>query len=118
MGAEEYARAALEREAYDPPRHHLLAWALAAQGRFTEAEAARARGLEQGEALFWQQYMYQAYTHRARGDTIRAQAAVDSAWIRVATDIGRASLDSVRVADFGRESLLESPGSEGGRQGR
>lgn len=118
VGAEEYARASLEREDYDPTRHHLLAWALAAQGRFTEAEAARARGLEQGEALFWQQYMYQAYTHRARGDTIRAQAAVDSAWIRVATDIGRASLDSVRVADFGRESLLESPGSEGGRQGR
>ena len=106
-GAERYARQSLAVRDFDPTRHHLLAWALAAQDRWDEARAARARGLEQGRALFWQQHMYEAYMRREEGDTAGAYAAVDSAWTHVATEIGRATLDSVRVSDFGLESLLD-----------
>ncbi|MGY8779243.1 MAG: hypothetical protein ACKVIN_14135, partial [Longimicrobiales bacterium] len=58
---------------------------------------------------FWQQYMYKAYVSQAAGDSLAANAVVDSAWARVSTDTGRASLDSVRVAEFGLPSLLSSP---------
>ncbi len=115
-GAERYARASLEREEFDPTRHHLLAWSLAAQGRLDEARAARARGLEQGAARFWQQYVYEAYARRAEGDPVAAHAALDSAWLRVVTEIGRATLDSVRVSEFGLEPLLE-PAAEAEIQG-
>jgi tetratricopeptide (TPR) repeat protein len=106
-GTERYARQSLALEDLDPTRHHLLAWALAAQGRWEEARAARARGLEQGRAFFWQQFMYEAYIRREEGDTAGAYAALDSAWTGVATQIGRATLDSVRVSEFGLESLLD-----------
>jgi hypothetical protein len=33
-------------------------------------------------------------------------AAIDTAWALVASDVGRATLDSVRVSEFGLESLL------------
>jgi hypothetical protein len=103
---EHYARLSLDRHDVDPTRHHLLAWALAAQGRWAEANEARARGLEQAGARFWQQYMYEAYVRRERGDTAGALAAIDTAWASVASDVGRAALDSVRVSEFGLESLL------------
>lgn len=106
-GTERYARRSLAVWDFDPTRHHLLAWALAAQGQWDEARAARVRGLEQGRALFWQQYMYDAYVHREEGDSAAAQASVDSAWTRAGSEIGRAALDSVRVADFGLLSLLD-----------
>jgi tetratricopeptide (TPR) repeat protein len=104
--AEAAARTSLALWDDDPTRHHVLAWALAAQGRFDEAAAARARGEEQGRAVFWQQYMYGAYVSREAGDSVGAYAAIDTAWTRVNTDVGRASLDSVRVAEFGLEALL------------
>jgi tetratricopeptide (TPR) repeat protein len=115
-GTEAYARASLEREDVDPTRHHLLAWALASQERFEEAADARARGLEQGRAVFWQQYMYEAYTRRAEGDSVGAYAAVDTAWSRVFTDIGREALDSVRVTEFGLESWIESVAEQPARE--
>jgi tetratricopeptide (TPR) repeat protein len=105
-GTERYARLSLERAEVDPTRHHLLAWALAAQGRWAEASEARTRGLEQAPARFWQQYMYEAFVRRERGDTAGAFAAIDTAWASVTSDVGRATLDSVRVSEFGLESLL------------
>lgn len=108
-GTERYARAALALTEADATRQHLLAWALAAQGRLDEAEAVRTRALELGQAVLWQQYLYEAYRYRSAGDTAAARAAVDTAWTRVATPLGRAALDSVRVADFGLDSLLRSP---------
>lgn len=105
-GTEHYARISLGLEARDPVRHHLLAWSLAAQGRFAEAGEARARGLEQGEALLWQRHMYEAYRHRSLGDSGAALIAVDSAWTRASTDVGRRAVDSVRVAEFGLKSRL------------
>lgn len=103
---ERHARISLGLESRDPVRHHLLAWALAAQGRFSEAHAARERGLEQGEARLWQRHMYEAYLHRSLGDSTAALVAVDSAWTRASTQLGRRAVDSVRVAEFGLESLL------------
>jgi len=119
VGTEIHARRSLERENEDPTRHHLLAWALAAQGRFDEAKQARAKGLEQAQAVFWQQYVYGAYIQREAGDTIAAIALLDTAWTRVYSKIGRATLDSVRVSEFGLEPRLgaasESPEAEGAR---
>lgn len=105
-GAEAYARAALERERSDATRWHVLAWALAAQGRIEEARSARARGLELGEGALWQRHAYLAYDARARGDTAGARVALDSAWSRAFTRIGRAALDSVRVSEFGLPPLI------------
>jgi tetratricopeptide (TPR) repeat protein len=106
FGTEEYAREALALRDVDPTRAHLLAWALAAQGRYDEALEAKEDALEQGGAIFWQAYVYEAYMADRRGDTVRALAAVDTAWAQVLTNIGRATLDSVRVADFGLQPLL------------
>lgn len=114
-GAEANARRALALEE-DGTRRHLLAWALAAQGRWEEAAATRARAEELGRAVFWQSYVYDAYMHQHAGDTVAAHAALDSAWERTFSDVGRAALDSVRMADFG----LQSRGSgdvEGGADG-
>jgi tetratricopeptide (TPR) repeat protein len=106
VATEQWARRSLALEDVDPTRHHLLAWALAAQGRFPEAAESRRRADDQGRAYFWQQYMYLAYVRRAAGDTVGAHAAVDTAWSRAFTVAGRAALDSVRVTEFGLETVL------------
>ena len=106
-GAERYARRSLELEPADPERLHLLAWALAAQGRLEEAVEARARADEEGPVGLWQQYMYHAYRLRAVGDSAGAYASLDSAWAKVYSPIGQAALDSVTVSDFGQMSRLE-----------
>jgi hypothetical protein len=85
----------------------MLAWALASQGRWDQATEARERAEGLGDTGFWQRWMYLAYDRRRQGDLDGARAAADSAWEWVATDIGRAALDSVRVADFGLSSRLE-----------
>lgn len=108
---ERLARRSLELEPNDPTRLHLLAWALAAQGRTEEARRTRARADEIGFPLFWQGQMYHAHVRWAEGDTAGALAAIDSAEVYVASDVGRATLDSVKVAEFG----VSSAGSEGER---
>jgi tetratricopeptide (TPR) repeat protein len=105
-GTEQYARAALAVNGADVSRQHLLAWSLAAQGRWVEAREARRRAEELGRSRLWHQWMYQAYARRNEGDTVGALAAVDSAWAATQTDISRATLDSARVADFGLVPLL------------
>ena len=114
-GAETYSRASLALYEPDATRHHVLAWALAAQGRWDEARIARRRAEELGQARFWHAWMYQAYMRRAEGDTVGALAAIDSAWALPATVAGRATLDSVRVADFGLPplSVADSTGVPG-----
>ena len=99
-GTEAYARAALERLETDTVRRHLLAWALAAQGKWEEAERQRATADAEQPAGFWQQWVYVAYARKRAGDHRGALAAFDTARARVATDIGRAALDSIGVADF------------------
>jgi tetratricopeptide (TPR) repeat protein len=105
-GTERYARMAVGILEDDGVRWHLLAYALAAQGKWDEAISARARAEALIETGFWQSRMYQAYLRQRDGDRVGALAAIDSAWAAVATDVGRAALDSVRVSDFGLEPLL------------
>ncbi len=108
VGTERWAREALLREVEgnDPARHHLLAWALAAQGRMDEAAEARARGDDIGRAVFWQGYVYEAYAARARGEPLVAEAKLDTAWAAVRTPAGRRALDSVMVSEFGLATRL------------
>ena len=107
VGTERFARMAIARAEDDGVRWHLLAWALAAQGRWDEAEQARERAEAEIDTGFWQSWMYLAYVRRHDGNQSGALAAVDSAWERVATDVGRVALDSVRVADFGLPPMLD-----------
>ena len=101
QGTEAYAREALDLLETDTVRRHLLAWSLAAQGRWEEAERERARADAERPAGFWHQWVYLAYTRQREGDREGALAAFDTARARVATDVGRASLDSIGVYDFG-----------------
>jgi hypothetical protein len=57
--------------------------------------------------------MYQAYVRREEGDSAGALEAVDSAWAAATNEGGRRAVDSVRVADFGLESLLDVDPSAG-----
>lgn len=105
--AEHYARRAVAIAPDDMARHHLLAWALAAQGRMEEATRAREVGDSLGTALFWMSYMYVAHERWEAGDTAEAYVAIDSAYVWVSSDLGRATLDSIKVADFGFEPTGE-----------
>lgn len=117
-GTEEWARQSLALYDPDAARHHLLAWSLAAQGRFDEAAEARERGEEIARGVFWQAFMYNAYVAREAGDTAAALAAIDTAWARVMTETGRFALDSVRVAEFGLETYrLPEADSTAGQSG-
>jgi len=109
VGTEGPSRESLEMLDTDGVRWHLLAWSLAAQGQFEEAAQARDRAEEEAMPGFWQQWMYLAYVRREEGDSEGAYAAIDSAWARVSTEIGRAALDSVRVAEFGLPTFREAP---------
>jgi tetratricopeptide (TPR) repeat protein len=104
---ERFARASLERFEEDGTRHYLLAWALAAQGKWEEAARARSRAEDLEVPIpFWHRWMYVAYLARHEGDSLGARMALDSAWASVATGLGRRTMDSVRVADFGLEPML------------
>jgi len=106
-GTERWASRAIEtqRTTPDVARHHLLAWALAAQGRWDEAAEQRAIGDDLAKPLFWQGFMYDAYVRWEAGDSTGAYAAIDTAWATVMTEAGRVAIDSVRVAEFGMETL-------------
>lgn len=108
LGTERYARLSLDIDHEDAVRWHLLAWALAAQGRWSEAAAAKDTAESQAPSGFWQHWLYLAYMRRHDGDTSGAQQALDSAWSVVATRTGRQALDSVRVTEFGLPRLLEA----------
>ncbi|MBM4182784.1 MAG: hypothetical protein FJ207_01010 [Gemmatimonadetes bacterium] len=106
-GTERLVRASLALYDRDPTRWHLLAWSLAEQGRWEEARAARARAEESPVGVnFWHPWMYVAYERRHESDTAGVRLALDSAWASVATALGRATMDSIRVADFGLPPLL------------
>lgn len=127
-GTERYARASLELYDPDPVRHHLLAWALATRGAWDAARASRRRAEELAQVRTWQRWLYDAYAGRRRSEPAEVRGALDSAWATVRTQTGRRALDSIRVADFGLEPLLEPlvgaspaagepPGRDARRQG-
>ncbi|MEQ1856179.1 MAG: hypothetical protein ABL963_06910, partial [Longimicrobiales bacterium] len=105
-GTERLVRASLALYDQDPTRWHLLAWALAAQGRFDEARTARERAESFPATInFWHPWMYRAYVAREAGDDVGVHVALDSAWAAVATGLGRRSMDSLRGTDFGLPPL-------------
>jgi hypothetical protein len=106
-GTERWAREAIQIQGNtrDVARHHLLAWSLAAQGRWGEATEEGAIGDGLARPLFWQGFMYDAYRHWNDGDTIAAYASIDTAWTSVNSRAGREAIDSVRVTEFGLETL-------------
>lgn len=101
QATERYCRAALRLDDHDPVRQHLLAWALAEQGRWDEAVQARTAAIEQGEGDYWQQWVSLAYLQAYRGDTLAAQVALDSARVKAATRSGRRQVDSLQVELLG-----------------
>lgn len=110
-GTERWARASLAIERPDPLRSQLLAWALAAQGRWEQAELAHRAVPDDSLSTFWHTWLYEAYAHRTAGDTAGMAAALDSAWAKVGTAPGRQALDSIRVNDFGLAPLLNETGA-------
>jgi tetratricopeptide (TPR) repeat protein len=110
-GAEHWARESLALYEEDATRWHLLAWALAAQGEWEEAREARQRAEASDDGRFWHQWMYVAYVRREAGDSAGSLVAVDSAWAIATGTLGRRTLDSLRVVEFGLEPLLPAPDS-------
>lgn len=109
-GAERYARAALAIRPTDAIRLHVLAWALAAQGRWAEAEEVRARADQRGVATFWQKWLYDAWLAQRRGDEPAMREALDSAVTHARSETGRAALEGFLARDFGLEGF---PGDAG-----
>ena len=103
LATERYCRATLALDDKDPVLHHLLAWALAEQGRWPEAVEARKGAIAQGEGDYWQQWVSLAYLQAFAGDTLAARAAIDSALVKTMTRSARRQVDSLRAALLGGE---------------
>jgi tetratricopeptide (TPR) repeat protein len=106
---ERLSRAALELDDEDPVRHHLLAWALAEQGRWDEAAEARLSTITRGEGDYWQQWVSLAYLEAYAGDTVAARVALDSASVKAGSRGGRRQVDSLR-AELLRDSIRPEAG--------
>jgi len=98
---ERYCRAALALDDQDAVRHHLLAWALTQQERWEEAAEARKGAIAQGEGDYWQQWVSLAYLEAWSGDTVAAEAALDSALAKTTTRSARRQVDSLWAALLG-----------------
>ncbi len=101
VGTEHWTRIALALEDEDPVRHHLLAWALAEQGRWGEAAEARLGAIARGEGDYWQQWVSLAYLHIQSGDTVAARVALDSARVKAVSAGGGLQVDSLYVTLLG-----------------
>ncbi|MEQ9401782.1 MAG: hypothetical protein RJQ04_21630 [Longimicrobiales bacterium] len=114
VGTERWARIALALESDDPVRHHLLAWALAEQGRWEEAAEARLGAIAHGEGDYWQQWVSLAHLEAQAGDTAAARAALDSARVKAVSQGGGQQVDSLYVTLLGDavpEGAPEAPGA-------
>lgn len=89
---ERFARETLKSIPDDVASWHLLAGALTALGRWDEAIRARERVIELGEGAHWQQWLSLANLRLTAGDSVRAQAALDSALARAGDPDVRASV--------------------------
>ncbi len=109
---ERFCRIALALDDDDVVRHHLLAWALAEQGRWDEAVRERRTAIGQGQGDYWQQWVSLAYLQAHSGDTAAARISLDSAASRVVTGGARRYVDSLSVALLGGRT--PGNGSAGG----
>jgi predicted Zn-dependent protease len=80
--AEEAARASIAADSTLGLQYHILSQSLEAQGRLDEAVEARLGAINHGEGGHWEQWGWLAELELARGDTVAARAARDSAEIR------------------------------------
>jgi tetratricopeptide (TPR) repeat protein len=92
---EKYCRIALAVDGDDAVREHLLAWALAEQGRWHEAAEAREAAIALGEGDYWQQWVSLAYLKAYAGDTLAAREALDSARARAGAPMAVQQVDSL-----------------------
>jgi predicted Zn-dependent protease len=95
---ERYSRASLALDENNPVCQHLLAWALAGQGRWEEAVVARRAAIAQGQGEFWQQWVWLASLEAYAGDTVSARQALDSARAKAATSTALQEVDSLSAA--------------------
>ena len=83
--AERWARLSLEADPDQPIVSHLLAGALAEQGRYAEAIPWREHTIASGEGDVWEQWISLARLRLTVGDSAGARMARDSAQARAAT---------------------------------
>ncbi|HSG07813.1 MAG TPA: tetratricopeptide repeat protein [Longimicrobiales bacterium] len=112
-----YCRIALAIDGDDAVREHLLAWALAEQGRWEEAATARQAAIALGEGEHWEQWVSLAHYRAQAGDTVAARTALDSARVRAGTKRALQEVDSLagtlRAGTFAPPDTV-SPGSPTG----
>lgn len=80
--AEAAARASLADDSVQAVQYHILSLALEAQGRLDEAVEARLGAIRNGEGGHWEQWGWLAELQMARGDSVAAREALDSARAR------------------------------------
>lgn len=90
-------RLAVTLGADDAVTFHILAWALAEQGRWADAAVVRRLAIAAGEGDQWQQWHSLAALEAAAGDTAAALAALDSAEARGPGDGAARQVDSLRM---------------------
>jgi tetratricopeptide (TPR) repeat protein len=110
---EHWCRIALSIDNDDAVRHHLLAWALAEQGRWDEAVMARKNAIAQGQGDYWQQWVSLAYLQAYAGDTVAARTALDSALVKASTRAARRQVDSLWAVLKDSVAARPSPSSGG-----
>jgi len=101
--AEAGARYSLDRDPTNTVQYHVLARALQAQGRYTDAAEARKAVIRLGEGGHPQQWLWLAEIQLEMGDTTQARASLDSARLRIGSPDGLRQFDSI-VAGMGLES--------------
>lgn len=114
VGTERYCRIALALDDDDVVSHHLLAWALAEQGKWTEAVEERRTAIRQGQGDYWQQWVSLAYLQAHGGDSASARISLDSAEAKVVTAGARRYVDSLAVALVGERVRPEGKGAAPG----
>lgn len=95
---ERYCRISLALDGDQALQEHLLAWALAEQGRWREAVEARERAIAKGQGEYWQQWVSLAHFQAYAGDTAQARVALDSARVRTTERGALHQIDSLVAA--------------------
>jgi len=106
------AEAAKEMDFDDTVTRHILADAYAKLGRYDRAVAERKAAIQFGEGDKWQQWLWLSEVEAARGDTVAALSAADSARSRAESEAANARLDTLAVQLKGREGPTRAPESE------
>ena len=99
--AEQVSRLRLAEDSTDAVQYHILSRALEAQERYSEAAEARKASIRHGEGDHWEQWSWLARLQMASGNSIGAEASMDSARARATTLTESRQIDSLRQALLG-----------------